>query len=98
MELTEIIRYFGALALVLGLVGAAALVMRKYGGPVMPGMKTKRLAVIESIMLGGSRHRLYLVRCDAGEHLLVVGPQGATLVANSGGNVPAQAPAQGFTV
>jgi hypothetical protein len=72
--------------------------MRKYGAPVMPGMKTKRLAVIESIMLGGTRHRLYLVRCDAGEHLLVVGPQGATLVANSGGNVPAQASPQGFTI
>ena len=83
MELTEIFRYFGALALVLALVGAAGLAMRKYGGPGLTGSKTKRLAVVETLMLGGSRHRLFLVRCDAGEHLVVVGPQGATLVANA---------------
>ena len=79
MELTDIIRYFGALALVLALVGAAAIAMRKYGGPQFVGSKTRRLAVVETLMLG-SRHRLYLVRCDADEHLVVLGPQGATLV------------------
>ena len=97
MELTEIIRYFGALALVLALVGAAAVAMRKFGGPNLPGMKTRRLAVVESITLGGSRHRLFLVRCDAGEHLLVVGPQGATLVANTGAAVSAQTSSQGLS-
>lgn len=79
MEIADIIRYFGALALVLALVGAAALAMRKFGGHQFIGAKTRRLAVVESLMLG-SRHRLYLVRCDANEHLVVVGPQGATLV------------------
>jgi flagellar protein FliO/FliZ len=79
MELTDIIRYFGALALVLALVGAAAVAMRKYGAPQFVGSRKRRLAVVEQLMLG-SRHRLYLVRCDASEHLVVLGPQGATLV------------------
>ena len=79
MELTDIIRYFGALALVLALVGAAAIAMRKFGAPQFIGAKTRRLAVVETLMLG-SRHRLYLVRCDSNEHLVVLGPQGATLV------------------
>ena len=83
MEIADIIRYFGALALVLALVGAAALAMRKFGGHQLIGAKTRRLAVVESLMLG-SRHRLYLVRCDGNEHLVVVGPQGATSIAGAG--------------
>jgi flagellar protein FliO/FliZ len=82
MEFADIIRYFGALALVLALVGAAALAMRKFGGHQFIGAKSKRLAVVESLALG-SRHRLYLVRCDVSEHLVVLGPQGATLVGGS---------------
>ena len=82
MEIADIIRYFGALALVLALVGAAALAMRKFGGHQFIAAKTRRLAVVETLMLG-SRHRLYLVRCDGNEHLLVLGPQGAALVGNA---------------
>ena len=78
MDMVEVIRYFGALALVLALVGGAGIAMKKFGsGGVLPGSKNRRLAVIESVGLGG-RHRLYLVRCDSAEHLVVIGPQGAT--------------------
>jgi flagellar protein FliO/FliZ len=75
----EIFRYFGALALVLGLVGAAGIAMKKFGGHALPG-KNRRLAVVESLGIG-PRHRLYLVRCDNVEHLVVLGPQGATPLA-----------------
>jgi flagellar protein FliO/FliZ len=77
MDMVEVFRYFGALALVLALVGGAGIAMKKFGGAALPGSKNRRLAVIESVGLGG-RHRLYLVRCDGAEHLVVVGPQGAT--------------------
>ena len=77
MDMVEVIRYFGALALVLALVGGAGIAMKKFGGGALPGSKSRRLSVIESVGLGG-RHRLYLVRCDSAEHLVVVGPQGAT--------------------
>jgi flagellar protein FliO/FliZ len=76
MDMVEIVRYFGALALVLGLVGAAGIAMKKFGGGALPGGKNRRLQVVESLGLG-ARHRLYLVRCDGNEHLVVLGPQGA---------------------
>jgi len=79
MELIDVLRYFGALALVLALVGAAGLAVRRFGVPGMAGAKGRRLSVVESLMLG-PRHRLFLVRCDSAEHLLVVGPQGAIAV------------------
>jgi flagellar protein FliO/FliZ len=86
MDVIDFIRYFGALALVLGLVGAAGLAMRKFGTGGLPGAKGRRLAIVESIGLG-ARHRVYLLRCDGVEHLVVIGPQGATTV---GEGTPAQ--------
>lgn len=79
MQFLDIIRYFGALFLVLGLVGVAGIVVRRYGLPGVVGGSGRRMAVVETLMLGG-RHRLFLVRCDQTEHVLVVGPAGATLV------------------
>jgi flagellar protein FliO/FliZ len=76
MDVVEIVRYFGALALVLGLVGAAGIAMKKFAGHGLPG-KNRRLAIVESLALG-PRHRLYLIRRDNTEHLVVLGPQGAT--------------------
>ena len=79
MDLIDIVRYFGALALVLALVGAAALVVRRYGLPGVVGGKGRRIAVVESAMLG-KNHRLMLVTCDGQQHLLAVGPQNTTVV------------------
>ena len=79
MDLIDFVRYFGALALVLALVGAAALFVKRYGVPGVMGGKGKRLAITEQLMLGKNL-RLVLVKCDAVEHLLVVGPQGATAI------------------
>lgn len=79
MDVVDFVRYFGALALVLALVGGAALTFRKFGIAGLPGRKTKRLSVVETLMLG-PKHRLVMVRCDGKEHVVVLGPQGATLV------------------
>jgi flagellar protein FliO/FliZ len=80
MDMTDALRYFGALALVLALVGAAGLVIRRYGLPGIAGGAGRRLAVVETLMLG-KNHRLFIVRCDGVEHMLVTAPQGASIIA-----------------
>ena len=92
MEFPEVIRYFGALFLVLALIGGAGLAMRRFGVPDIAGGKGRRLAVVESLMLG-PKHRLFLVRCDDVEHILVLGPQGATLVDSAAASLALAAPA-----
>jgi flagellar protein FliO/FliZ len=81
MDITDVLRYFGALALVLALVGAAGLAIRRYGLPGVAGGTGRRLAVVETLMLGRN-HRLFILRCDRTEHVLVTAPEGATLIAS----------------
>ena len=83
MEYVDIARYLGALLVVLALLGLAALAARRYGVPgVMKANAVRRLSVVESLMIG-PRQKLLLVRKDNREHLLFIGPQGATLVENT---------------
>ena len=79
MDMTDAVRYFGALALVLALVGAAGLAIRRFGLPGIAG-GTRRLAIVESLMLG-KNHRVCILRCDGVEHVVVTAPQGATVIA-----------------
>lgn len=80
MDVIEIARYFGALIFVLGLLGLAWVAARKYG---LPGIANpaglRRLAVVETLMLD-IRHKAYILKRDDTEHLVVIGPQGATLI------------------
>ena len=78
MDLMDGFRYLGALALVLALVGVAGVALRRYGLPGLPGTG-RRLAVVESLMLG-KNHRLCIVRCDGTEHVLVTAPHGASVI------------------
>ena len=58
----EIIRYVGALLLVLALIGVAGVAARKWGVPgVTRAVEEKRLAVIETLLMG-PRQRLFIVR------------------------------------
>jgi flagellar protein FliO/FliZ len=78
----EIIRYVGALLLVLALIGAAGVAARKWGVPgVTRAVEQKRLAVIETLLMG-PRQRLFIVRRDNVEHLIFAGPEGACLIEN----------------
>ena len=80
MDVIDTARYFGALILVLALIGLAWVAARKFGLPgIVSAGGARRIGVAESLMLDG-RHKLYLIRRDAVEHLLVIGPQGATVV------------------
>jgi flagellar protein FliO/FliZ len=78
----EILRYVGALLLVLALIGAAGIAARKWGVPgVTKAVDHKRLAVVETLMIG-PRQKLFIVRRDNIEHLIFSGPDGACLVEN----------------
>jgi flagellar protein FliO/FliZ len=81
MDMVDALRYLGALALVLALVGAAGLALRRYGLPGIAGTG-RRLAVVDSLMLG-RQHRVVILRCDGIEHILVTAPHGATVVSSA---------------
>jgi flagellar protein FliO/FliZ len=80
MDLIDIARYLGALLLVLSLVGLAGLGVRRFGIPgVASGAATRRLAIVETLMIG-PRQRLYILRRDGVEHLVMAGPDGTTVI------------------
>ena len=80
MDIVDFARYLGALMLVLALVGFAALAARRFGMPgIMSGSATRRLAVVETLMLD-ARHKLYILRRDDKEHLVLVGPEGSSVL------------------
>ena len=82
MEFTYVFRYFGALLLVLAMVGGAGLLARRFGVPgVTKAASHKRLAIVETLMVG-PRQRLFIVRRDDVEHLVLSGPEGATVIEN----------------
>jgi flagellar protein FliO/FliZ len=66
MEWADLIRAIAALALTLGLVGAAAVIGRRFGPGALgrlPSRAPRRLAVVESLVLDPSR-RLVVIRVD----------------------------------
>jgi flagellar protein FliO/FliZ len=80
MDLIDIARYFGALLLVLALVGFAGLAARKWGVPgIAKSSTTRRLSIVETLMIG-PRQRLYIIRRDDVEHLIVIGSDGTQVV------------------
>ncbi len=80
-ELPDIIRLFVAMAFVLSLMGGLALALKKLGlsgAPAMNGKK-KRLKLVEALALD-SRHRAVLIQRDDKQHLVILGPNGETVV------------------
>jgi flagellar protein FliO/FliZ len=79
------LRAVGALAFTLALLFGFAILLRRYGhklgalGMAVPGSKTKRLSVSELLPID-ARHRLVMIRRDATEHLVILGPTGTTVV------------------
>jgi len=80
VDLIDFARYLGALMLVLALVGFAALAARRFGVPgIMSANSTRRLAVVETLMLD-ARHKLFILRRDDKEHVVLVGPDGSSVI------------------
>jgi len=77
MESIAIIKAAAALLFVIGLIGIAALLARKYGpgkfvAASMGRGREKRLKVLETLPLDAKR-RLVLIKRDGTEHLLLLG-------------------------
>ena len=76
MDFVDFAKAVFALALTLGLIGLAAVALRKYGPDAMARMSTqrkdRRLKVVESLVLDPTR-RLILVDCDGVERLILLG-------------------------
>ncbi len=76
MDITEFLRAVFALALTLGLIGLAAVALRKYGPDYIARLssqkKDRRLKVVESLVLDPAR-RLLIVDCDGREQLILLG-------------------------
>ena len=77
MSFLQIVQMFEALAVTLGLYGLGVWALRRYGPNVVKRLQDvraeRRLAVIETLMLD-AKTRLVLVRIDAGERLVLIGP------------------------
>ena len=92
MDVINLFRYLVALLFVLALAGAALLIKRYNTNPAAfkTGMKLKlgkwdfaapekRLAIVETLMLG-PKQRLFIVRRDNVEHLVLSGPDGSSVI------------------
>ncbi|MDE1939555.1 MAG: FliO/MopB family protein [Alphaproteobacteria bacterium] len=80
MDILDIARYLGALLLVLGLIGFAGLAARRFGLPgLTKSAATRRLKIVETLMIS-PRQRLAIVRRDDVEHLVMIGPEGASVI------------------
>ncbi|MDG4718282.1 MULTISPECIES: FliO/MopB family protein [Thalassospira] len=82
MELSAYYRFVAALLFVLGIIGIFALVARR----IIPGARNinrrgakRRLSVVEVVPVDTKR-RLVLLRRDDTEHLVMLSPQGDTVI------------------
>jgi flagellar protein FliO/FliZ len=89
MDILDLGRYLAGLVLVLGLIAGAGLAARRFGVPgLTKSAATRRLRIVETLMLS-PRQRLALVRRDDVEHLVLIGPDGASVI--EAGIVPPKA-------
>lgn len=85
MDYELYLRTIGSLILVLGMIGLAAWVGKRYApgsGPRLSRNAKKRLEIVEVKQID-PRHRLVLVRRDDIEHLLMVGASSSLVVETS---------------
>jgi flagellar protein FliO/FliZ len=97
MDAINLLRYVAALLFVLALAGVAFLVKRQSTNPGSLRLgklglgklgrwdfsaPERRLAVVETLVLG-PKQRLLLIRRDNVEHLVLAGPDGASVIEQS---------------
>jgi flagellar protein FliO/FliZ len=103
MDVINLVHYLLALVFVLALVSAALLVKRYGNNPAAfkasLGVKLgkwdfaapeRRLAIIETLVLG-PKQRMLIIRRDNVEHLILTGPEGSAVIES---NIAAKVSAQ----
>lgn len=82
MDAFDYVNYLLALLIVLGLIGLIAYALRRVGfipTADRPNQMRKRLGISQMIAIDGKR-RLVLLRRDDQEHLVLIGPDGDTVI------------------
>lgn len=81
ISLTQLLRFGAALVFVLALMGGLGLVMKRinHGSYKMPARPKRRLKIKETLSLD-ARRRLLLIQRDEREHLVILGPNGETVI------------------
>lgn len=82
IDFSSYLRFVIALVFVLGLILGAAHIARKFmTGRIHAGSRSqgRRLGVVEALALD-ARHRVFLIRRDGKEHLIMTGPSGDLLI------------------
>ncbi|MBT3306675.1 MAG: FliO/MopB family protein [Alphaproteobacteria bacterium] len=91
MEFSGYIRFLLALVFVIGLIGVAATMARRFGlgfpAAAIKKSANRRLSIVEAAPLD-ARRRMVLIRRDDTEHLIILGPNGETVVESG---IPANA-------
>ncbi len=76
---TDLLKFIGAFAFVMALMGLLSFALRKLGTRAMHATSGKRLT-LSAILPIDARRRFVLVRCDDKEHLVLIGPNEQTLI------------------
>jgi len=105
MDIYSLMRTLGALGMVLGMLGGALWIVRRYDirlpGRIATGTRRKRLEMVERLSLDPKRS-VALIRRDGCEHLLLIAPDGHVVIetgiagqaeAGAQDDAPATAPA-----
>ncbi|WP_411817684.1 flagellar biosynthetic protein FliO [Hyphococcus sp. DH-69] len=81
MLASEILRVVFGFVVVLGMIGLAAYAAQKAGLSTMNGVtgRKKRLSLREVLPLD-ARRRVAIIKCDDTEYLIMLGPQGETVI------------------
>lgn len=85
METNEVLRFLSALVFVISLMGGLWLILKKMGingGFTLQQGKKRRLAIVEMLPID-PKHKAVLLRCDDKDHLVILGPNGETVVEKS---------------
>lgn len=85
METPEILRFLMALIFVVSLMGGLWVILKKLGmngGFTMQQGKKRRLKIVEILPID-VKHKAVLLRCDDKDHLVILGPNGETVVEQS---------------
>ena len=84
MTPADYLKFFVALIFVLSLMGGLAYVLKRTGlaqGTLTTGKK-RRLKLIESLPLD-AKHKAVIIRRDEQEHLVILSPNGETVIENN---------------
>lgn len=85
METNEVLRFLSALVFVVALMGGLWLILKKMGingGFTLQQGKKRRLKIVEMLPID-VKHKAVLLRCDDKDHLVILGPNGETVIEKS---------------